>query len=348
MKVLVTGHKGYIGTVLVPMLLKAGHEVAGLDSDLFRRCTYGRLETHIPETIKDIRDAAPEDVRGFDAVIHLAGLSNDPLGNLDPQLTYEINHKASVNLALLAREAGVKRFLFSSTCSNYGAGGADWLTEESPFNPVSPYGISKVRAEEDLSKLADDTFSPVFLRNATAYGVSPRLRFDIVLNNLVAWAYTTGKVLLKSDGASWRPLIHVQDISQAFIAVLAAPKAAIHNEAFNVARKEDNFQIRQVASIVARIIPFSRVELSDDHFPDPRNYRVDASKISALVPEFKPRWNVIEGVRELYHSYRTSRITLEEFEGVKYQRIGHLKDLLEHGLINMNLMWTEQKASVTT
>lgn len=339
MKVLVTGHKGYIGTVLVPMLRAHGHEVTGLDSDLFRNCTYGELNFQIPEIIKDIRNISVDDVEGFDAVMHLAGLSNDPLGNLNEQLTYDINHLASVKIAKLAKEAGVKRFLFSSTCSNYGAGGDDWLTEESPFNPVSAYGISKVRTEQDVSQLADDTFSPVFLRNSTAYGVSPRLRFDLVLNNLVAWAFTTGKVLLKSDGTSWRPIIHIEDISRAFIALLHAPKEKIHNEAFNIARKEDNYQIRQIAEIVAEVVPNSKVELSDDHFPDPRNYKVDSSKIHTQIPEFKPQWNVKKGAIELYESYKKHGITLEEFEGIKYQRIGHLKHLLKKGKVSSDLYW---------
>ena len=339
MKVLVTGHKGYIGAILVPMLKEHGHDVHGLDSDLFRKCTYGKLDLQIPETIKDVRNVTIEDVERFDAVMHLAGLSNDPLGNLNEQLTYDINHLASVKLAELSKEAGVKRFLFSSTCSNYGAGGDDWLTEESPFNPVSAYGISKVRSEQDISQLADDSFSPVFLRNATAYGVSPRLRFDIVLNNLVAWAYTTGKVLLKSDGTSWRPIIHIEDISRAFIALLHAPKEKMHNQAFNVARKEDNYQIRQIAELVADVVPNSQVEFSDDHFPDPRNYKVDSTKIHTWIPEFKPQWNVQKGAVELYESYKKNGITLDEFEGIKYQRIGHLNNLLKEGQVNQDLFW---------
>ena len=341
MKVLVTGHKGYIGTILVPMLKQHGHEVTGLDSDLFRNCTYGELDLDIPEIIKDIRDVTIEDVDGFDAIMHLAGLSNDPLGNLNEQLTYDINHHASVKIAQLAKQAGAQRFLFSSTCSNYGAGGDDWLTEESPFNPVSAYGISKVRTEQDISKLADEDFSPVFLRNSTAYGVSPRLRFDLVLNNLVAWAFTTGKVLLKSDGTSWRPIIHIEDISRAFVALLHAPKERVHNEAFNITRKEDNYQIRQIAEIVAEVVPNSKVELSEDHFPDPRNYKVDSTKIQTLIPEFKPQWNVKKGAIELYESYKKHGITLEEFEGIKFQRIGHLKHLLKQGRVNNDLFWIQ-------
>ncbi len=340
MKVLVTGHKGYIGTILVPMLKSQGHEVSGLDSDLFRNCTYGNLDLDIPETIKDVRDVGIEDVAGFDAIIHLAGLSNDPLGNLNANLTFDINHLATVRIAELAKKAGVSRFLFSSSCSNYGASGSDWLTESSAFNPVTPYGESKVFSERDLSKLADDNFHPTYLRNATAYGVSPRLRFDLVLNNLVAWAYTTGKVFLKSDGKSWRPIVHIEDISRAFTALMQAPIEKIHDTAFNVSRNEDNYQVREIANIVAEVVPGSHVELSDDHFPDPRNYKVDSSKIINEIPEFKPVWTVKKGAEELLNAYRNNGLTLEEFEGIKYQRIGHIKHLLETGKIDNDLRCT--------
>ncbi len=343
MKVLVTGHKGYIGTILVPMLQDQGHKVHGLDNDLFRNCTFGGLHQIIPETIKDIRDIDISDVEGFDAVIHLAGLSNDPLGNLNPELTFQINHQASVRLAKLAKSSGVERFLFSSSCSTYGASGTDdWLTENAPLSPVTPYAQSKVFVEQDVSRLADAHFHPVFLRNSTAFGVSPRQRFDLVLNNLVAWAYTTGKVLLKSNGMSWRPIVHIEDISRAFTALLTAPLKAIHNEAFNIGRNQDNYRIKDIAAMVAEVVPGSRVELSENNLPDARNYKVDASKIQKLIPEFKPQWNGIKGVGQLLDAYRQTGLSLEEFEGIKYQRVGHIKYLLSNNLINKDLYWVKE------
>jgi nucleoside-diphosphate-sugar epimerase len=339
MRVLVTGHKGYIGTILVPMLLAAGHETVGFDSDLYERSTFGDGIAEIPEIRKDIRDVEKSDLEGFDAVLHLAGLSNDPLGNLNPNLTYEINHQASVRIAELSKQAGVSRYIFSSSCSNYGAGGEDLLNEESAFNPVTPYGESKVKVEQDVSKLADDNFSPTFLRNSTAYGVSPRLRFDLVLNNLVAWAFTTGKVFIKSDGTPWRPIVHIEDISRAFVAVLEAPREAIHNDAFNVGRNEDNYRIRELADIVKETVPGCQIEYAEDAGPDKRCYRVDCSKILRVVPAFKPQWNARKGAQELLDAYKKIGLTLEEFEGPKYQRIAHIKQLLSSNLLDDNLRW---------
>ena len=339
MKVLLTGHKGYIGTVLTPLLLANGHEVVGLDSDLYRYSTFGDGVPEIPEILKDIRDIEASDLVGFDAVLHLAGLSNDPLGNLNPDLTYEINHLASVRIAELAKAAGVERYIFSSSCSNYGAGGEDWLDESSAFNPVTPYGISKVRTEEDVTKLADDNFSPTFLRSATAYGVSPRLRFDLVLNNLVAWALTTGKVHIKSDGTPWRPIVHIEDISRAFIAVLEAPREIIHNESFNVGRNDDNYRIRDLADIVQETVPDCEIEYAQNAGPDKRCYRVDCSKILRVLSEFKPQWNARKGAQELYEAYKRVGLTLEEFEGPRYQRIAHIRQLISNGDIDDKLRW---------
>src|SRR5947209_6640891 len=238
MKILLTGSRGYIGTVMAPFLVNAGHEVVGIDTDLYRRCTFGDWRESIPTLEKDVRELRAADLAGFDAVIHLAALSNDPLGDLNPNLTYDINHKASVRLAAMAKEAGVPRFAFASSCPNYGAAGDAPVNEESELNPVTAYGESKVRVERDVLPLADDSFTPTFLRCATAYGASPRLRFDIVLNNLVACAFTSGKVFLKSDGTPWRPIVHIEDISRAFLTVLQSPAELVRGEAFNVGRND--------------------------------------------------------------------------------------------------------------
>ncbi len=328
---------------MVPMLLDKGYDVVGLDTDLYARSTFGSGIIEIPELKKDIRDVELQDLEGFDAVFHLAGLSNDPLGNLNPKLTEEINYLASIEIAKLAKKAGVKRFIFSSSCSNYGAGGQDWLNEESDFNPVTPYGVSKVKVEQEVSQLADDNFSPTFLRNATAYGVSPRLRFDLVLNNLVAWAFTKGLVYIKSDGTPWRPIVHIEDISRAFIAVLEAPTELVHNEAFNVGRNEDNYQIRDLAQIVKETVPNCRVEYAPDAGPDKRCYRVDCSKRAKVFPNFKPQWNARKGAEELYQVYQKVGLTLEEFEGTKYQRIAHIKYLISNELLDGELRWQTEK-----
>jgi nucleoside-diphosphate-sugar epimerase len=339
MRILVTGHRGYIGAVMVPMLLGAGHDVVGLDSDLFQQCTFGPGLPDVPALRLDLRDVQREHLAGFDAVVHLAALSNDPLGDLNPEITYDINHAASVRLARLAREAGVSRFLYSSSCSSYGTAGDDLVDETADLRPITPYAISKVRVEQDVSRLADDRFSPTFLRNATAYGVSPRLRFDLVLNNLVAWAYAKGRVHIKSDGTPWRPIVHIEDIARAFLAVLAAPRDLVHTQALNVGQTEENYRIRELAEIVRDVVPGSSIDYAKDGGPDPRCYRVDFGKIRRLLPEFKPQWTARRGAEELYAAYRRTGLALEDCEGPRFKRIDHLKHLLATGRVDATLRW---------
>jgi nucleoside-diphosphate-sugar epimerase len=342
-KVLVTGSSGYIGTVLVPMLMEKGHEVVGLDTDYYEQCTFSG---DIPEVLtirKDVRDIKTHDIEGFDAIIHLAGLSNDPLGDYKPELTEDINEKASVRLAKIAKSVGVKRFLFASSCSNYGSAGDNFLTEEASFNPVTPYGRSKVNVEQALEKLADKEFSPTYIRASTAYGVSPRLRFDLVTNNLTAWAFTTGRVYLKSDGSPWRPIVHIEDISRAYIAALQAPRELIHNEGFNVGTTTENYQVREIAEMVKNIVPGCEVDFASDAGPDKRNYRVDCNKIASVLHDFKPQWTAHRGIEQLYEEYKKVGLTLEEFEGPKYMRIAHIKGLIEEGRLDESLRWKEPK-----
>jgi len=343
MRVLVTGHNGFIGSVMVDVLARAGHDVVGVDTYLFESCTFGPERLRVKSMRADVRDMDIADLSGFDAVIHLAALSNDPLGNLNPQVTYDINHLASVRLAWLSREAGVKRFLFASSCSLYGVAADDGLlTEEADFNPVTPYGESKVLVERDVSRLATHSFSPVFLRNATAYGVSPRLRADLVVNSLVGYAVTTGEIFIQSDGSPWRPLVHVEDISRAFLAALEAPRDLIHNRAFNVGRTQENYQIREIADMVREVVPGSRVTYAEGGAPDPRCYRVNCDEIAWTLPAFQPRWTVRDGVRELYDAYRANNLTFDAFAGAtsRYLRIQQLQRLLGEGRIDNHMRWT--------
>ena len=340
MRVLVTGSHGFIGTILTAMLNAEGHEAIGLDSDLYRRCTYGDEIPDIRLIRKDVRDVEMKDLEGFDAIVHLAALSNDLLGNLNPELTMEINHVATINLAKMAKEIGIQRFLFSSSCSSYGAAGDQLVDENVELNPITPYALSKVLVERDMSYLADDNFSPTYLRNSTAYGISPRIRFDVVLNNLVAWAFTTGHIFLKSDGTPWRPIIHIEDIARAFISVLEAPRETVHNMAYNVGVNDENYQISQLAEIVKETVPNCRVEYASDAGPDKRCYRVDFSKYWLTFPENKFEWNAEKGAKQLFDSY--VKFGLEEgvYESSKFKRIAHIKHLLSEGLLDNTLRWT--------
>jgi nucleoside-diphosphate-sugar epimerase len=338
MNVLLTGHNGYIGSVMGGILTAAGHDVTGLDTFYYEGCDFGPRGAALPAIRKDVRDVEIDDLRAFDAIIHLAALSNDPLGCLSDDCTLDINHRASVRLAEKAKAARVTRFLFASSCSLYGAAGGDsMLDEQASFNPITAYGLSKVLVEKDVSSLADDGFSPTFLRNATAYGASPRLRADIVVNNFVGVAFTTGQVFIQSDGTPWRPLVHVEDISAAFLAVLEAPREVIHNQAFNVGSSDENYQIRDVADIVRRTVPGCTVRYAEGGGPDPRCYRVNCDKIMAALPAFRPRWTVRRGAEQLFEQCKSVGLTGEMF--ARYVRLNRIQELRRDQRLDAALRW---------
>ena len=343
MKLLVTGHNGYIGSVLTELLVAAGHRVIGLDTFFFEDCTFGPESVPVASIRKDIRDLRIPDLEGFDAVIHLAALSNDPLGSLDRECTDAINYRASVRLARLAKEAGVSRYLFASSCSLYGLAGDAVLAEEAPFNPITPYGVSKVRVEQEVSRLADERFSPTFLRNATAYGLSPRLRGDIVVNNLVAAAFTTGQILIQSDGTPWRPLVHVEDLCRAFSAILDAPRELSHNEAFNVGLTSENYRVSDLAEMVRDVVPGSRIVYAAGGGPDLRSYRVDCEKIRDRLSEFRPKWTVLRGIEQLFAGFQEHGLSRSVLESGKFLRIKQIVKLRERGRLDAALRWRKRR-----
>ncbi|MEV6896779.1 NAD(P)-dependent oxidoreductase [Amycolatopsis sp. NPDC051372] len=337
MRVLLTGHTGYLGTVMAPVLTEAGHDVVGLDSGLFASCLLGPAPKDLPTINVDLRDVRPEHLEGFDAVIHLAALSNDPLGSLAPELTYDINHHASVRLAQLAKDAGVGRYLYASTCSVYGAsGGGGLVDEDAPLRPVTPYAESKVRVEDEVSKLADVDFTPVYMRNATAFGFSPRLRADIVLNNLVGHAYLSGEVLVLSDGTPWRPLVHARDIARAFTAALDAPREAVHNKAFNIGTERNNVTVAEIAQEVVEAVPGSKLRITGEAGADPRSYRVDFSRFREAIPGFECEWGVKDGALQLIDAYRAYELTKQQFER-RFTRLNWLSDRQAEGAVDDTL-----------
>ena len=340
MRVLVTGHQGYVGVVMTKVLKEAGHDVVGLDTGYFEGCDLFPPEDKVPTIERDIRDVVPEDVEGFNAIVHLAALSNDPLGHIDPGLTHDINQEATLRIARLAKAAGAERFIFASSCSLYGASDTSKpLDEKAPTAPLTPYARSKIESETELAKLADDHFSPVYMRNATCYGVSARMRADVVLNNLVCWAVLTGKVQLQSDGRSWRPLLHVEDMCRAFAAMLSVPREKIHNQAFNIGRNEHNYLVRDIAEIVHKTVPNSEVAFAEGATADARSYRVDFTKLATTLPDLEFRWDAEKGAKQVYDAVRASDMTEKIFLGRRHIRLNQLKYLMEAGKLDSSLHW---------
>jgi len=342
MKVLVTGHHGYLGSVVAPAIAAAGHDVTGVDTFFYEGCDFVEESRAVTALRADVRDLSAGELEGYDAIVHLAALSNDPLGALNAELTLDINFRATVELARKAKDAGVGRFVFASSCSMYGeTAGGEHVTEEAPLRPLTAYAESKVRSEEGLAELADAGFAPVFMRNATVYGVSPRLRFDVVLNNLAGWAYTTKRVRIMSDGTPWRPIVHVRDVADATITMLTAPADVVRAEAFNVGADSENYQVRDLAEIVRVTFAGCDVEYAEGAGPDPRSYRVSFGKLERTFPEFQTTWNAADGARELRTAFEQVNLNEAEFAGHKFTRLAHLKLLADSGRIDETLRWVQ-------
>lgn len=341
MRILVTGNQGYIGTIMTQRFAEAGHEVLGLDTGYYENCWLGQpVDPKVSGQVrKDIREITPSDFEGVHGVVHLAALSNDPTGELNPGLTEDINYEATMKVARAAKDAGVERFIFASSCSIYGAGGKDALTEEDPFNPLTAYAKSKVASEFGLSEMADDSFSPTFMRNGTVYGYSPRLRFDLVVNNLTGWALTTGQVKLLSDGRAWRPMLHIEDFCQAFLCALESPREAVHNEAMNVGTESENYMVRDMAEFVQQVVPGSEVSFGEGAGADTRNYNVSFDKIRKHLPAFVPTWTVPKGAEQVYRGCLDAGLTLEAFTGRDYTRLKQLQYLIDNGEVDERLRW---------